>query len=236
MASTGVYWLPLLHMLEARGCAVALVKARHVKHVPGRPKTDRCDGRWRQKLHTYGVLAPSLRPPEDMCRLRRLLRHRDHLIQMPVKPMQHMPKALEHMPLHLHHVMRDVTGVTGRRLIRAMVAGERAPKRWATSRDSRIQATQDPMTTALEGDDRPAQVFTLTQSLALSDCTQQHIADCEQDIERGLSICDALVDPAEHPFPPPTTAQRRPQRNAPACDLRTHLSRIPGVDLTHVPG
>src|SRR5712691_3560011 len=223
MASTGVSWLPLLHMLEARGCAVALVQARHVKHVPGRPTTARCDGRWRHKLPTDGVWAPSLRPPEDLCRLRRLLRHRDHLLQMPVKPMQPMHKALEHVPLHLHHVMRAVTGVTGRRLLRAMVAGERAPQRWATSRDSRLQATQDPMTTALEGDDRPAPVGTLTQSLALSDCTQQHLADCEQDIERGLSICDALFFPADPPFPPPTPAQGRPQRNAPACALRTPL-------------
>ena len=85
MESTGVYWIPLFQILEARGFEVALVNARHVKNVPGRPKTDRFDCRWLQKLHTYGLLAPSFRPPEDMCRLRSLLRHRDNLIRMTVK-------------------------------------------------------------------------------------------------------------------------------------------------------
>src|SRR6266851_5946815 len=155
MESTGVSWIPLCQMLEARGFAVALVNARHVKHVPGRPKTDRLDGRRLPKLPPYGLLAPSFRPPEDLCRLRSLLRHRDHLLQRTVKPMQPMHKSLDHMPLHLHHVMSDVPGVTGRRILRAMVAGARDPKLFATSRDSRIQSTQDPIAKALEGDDRP---------------------------------------------------------------------------------
>jgi len=236
MESTGVYWIPLFQMLEARGFEVALVNARHVTNVPGRPKTDRFDCRWRQKLHTYGLVAPSFRPPEDICRLRSLLRHRDNLIQMTVKPIQHMHKSLDQMNLHLHHVMSDVTGVTGMRILRAIVAGERDPKLLATYRDSRLKSTQDTMTKALEGDYRPEHVFTLTQSLALYDFTQQHIADCDQEIERVLSTFDSLVDPEEHPLPPPTTAHRRPQRNEPAFDLRTHLSRITGVDLTHVPG
>jgi transposase len=69
MESTGVYWIPLFQILEARGFEVALVHARHVKNVPGRPKTDRCDCRWLQKLHSDGLLAPSFRPPEDICQL-----------------------------------------------------------------------------------------------------------------------------------------------------------------------
>src|SRR5712691_8532653 len=153
MESTGVYWIPLLQILEARGFAVALVNARHVKNVPGRPKTDRFDGRWRQKLHTYGLLAPSFRPPEDICQLRSLLRHRENLIRMTVKHMQHMHTSLDQMNLHLHHGIRDVTGVTGRRILRAMVAGERDPQVFATYRDSRIQSAQDTMAKALEGDE-----------------------------------------------------------------------------------
>jgi transposase len=72
--------------------------------------------------------------------------------------------------------------------------------------------------------------------LALYDFTQQQIADCDQEIEHVLSTFDALVDPAPHPLPPPTTTHRQPQRNEPAFDLRTHLYRITGVDLTQVPG
>ena len=128
MESTGVYWIPLLQILEARGFEVALVNARHVTNVPGRPQTDRFDGRWLQKLHTYGLLAPSFRPPEDICQLRSLLRHRENLIRMTVKHIQHMQKSLDQMHLHLHHVMSASTGVTGMRILRAIVAGERDPR------------------------------------------------------------------------------------------------------------
>ena len=236
MESTGVYWIPLFQILEARGFEVALVNARHVKNVPGRPKTDRFDCRWLQKLHTYGLLAPSFRPPEDICRLRSLLRHRDNLLQMTVKHIQHMQKSLDQMHLHLHHVMSDVTGVTGLRIIRAMVAGERDPRTLAQYRDYRMQSSEDTIAKALEGDYRAEHVFTLTQSLELYDFTQQQIAACDQEIERVLDTFESLVDPADHPLPPPTTAHRRPQRNEPAFDLRTHLYRITGVDLTQVPG
>jgi len=236
MESTGVYWIPLFQILEARGFEVALVNARHVKNVPGRPKTDRFDCRWLQKLHTYGLLAPSFRPPEDICQLRSLLRHRENLIRMTVKHIQHMQKSLDQMHLHLHHVMSDITGVTGMRISRAIVAGERDPRTLAQYRDYRIKSSADTMTKALEGDDRAEHVFTLTQSLELYDFTQQQIAACDQEIERVLATWDSQVDPDEHPLPPPTTTHRHPQRNEPAFDLRTHLYRITGVDLTQVPG
>jgi transposase len=236
MESTGVYWIPLFQILEARGFAVALVNARHVKNVPGRPKTDRFDCRWLQKLHTYGLLAPSFRPPEDICQLRSLLRHRENLIRMTVKHIQHMQKSLDQMNLHLHHVISDITGVTGMRIIRALVAGERDPHTLAQYRDYRIKSSADTIAKALEGDYRAEHVFTLTQSLELYDFTQQQIAACDQEIERVLATLGSQVDPDEHPLPLPTTTHRQPQRHEPAFDLRTHLYRITGVDLTQVPG
>src|SRR6266567_3801167 len=236
MESTGVYWIPLFQILEARGFEVALVNARHVKNVPGRPKTDRFDCRWLQKLHSYGLLAPSFRPPEDICQLRSLLRHRENVIRMTVKHIQHMHKSLDQMNLHLHHVISDITGGTGMRIIRAIVAGERDPRTLAQYRDYRIKSSADTIAKALEGDYRAEHVFTLTQSLELYDFTQQQIAACDQEIERVLSTLDSQVDPDEHPLPPPTTTHRQPQRNEPAFDLRTHLYRITGVDLTQVPG
>ena len=194
MESTGVYWIPLFQILEARGFEVALVNARHVKNVPGRPKTDRFDCRWLQKLHTYGLLAPSFRPPEAICQLRSLLRHRDNLIQMTVKHIQHMQKALDQMNLHLHHVISDITGVTGLRILRAIVAGERDPHTLATYRDYRIKSSEGTIAKALEGDYRAEHVFTLTQSLALHDFTHTQIAACDQEIERVLGTFDSLVD------------------------------------------
>src|SRR5262245_31326176 len=147
-----------------------------------------------------------------------------------------MQKSLDQMNLHLHHVISDVTGVTGMRIIRAIVAGERDPQTLATYRDYRIQSSEDTLAKALEGDYRPEHVFTRPQSLALYDFTHQQIAPGDQEIQRVLSTFASLVDPDEHPLPPPTTAHRQPQRNEPAFDLRTHLYRITGVDLTQVPG
>jgi transposase len=236
MAATGGDWMPLVHILEARGFAVALVKARHGNHVPGRPKTERFAGRWLQTWQTEGLWAPSCRPPADVCQLRRLLRHRDPLRRMTGTHLPPRQPSRAPMPLHWPHVLREVTGVPGRRLLRAMVAGERDPQPCATSRDSRMPSSEAPRATALEGDDRPAPGGTLTHARALDDWTPPHSAACAQDIARGLRPGDSLVDPDEHPFPPPTTAHRPPQRHEPAFALRPPLSRMPGVALTPVPG
>lgn len=236
MASTGVDWLPLVQRREARGCAVALVQARHVQHGPGRPTTERCDGRWLPRVPSDGVCAAACRPSADRCPLRSVLRHRDHLIRMTGQPMQHRHKALDHRHLPLHHGRRAVSGVTGRRMLRAMVAGERAPKRCATSRDARLPSRQDTRAQALEGEDRAAQRVPLTPSRALEDVPQPPIAAGAQDIARVLDPWASLGAPAPHPVPPPTTPPRQPQRHAPACALRTPLSRITGVDRTHGPG
>jgi hypothetical protein len=128
---------------------------------------------------------------------------------MTVKHMQHMPKALDHMHLPLHHVISDVTGVTGMRMLRAIVAGERDPQVLATYRDDRITSPQDPIAKALEGDDRSAHVCTLTQALALSDFTPQQLAACDQEIERVLGTFDSQVDLDA----PPSPHQRRPIGN-----------------------
>ena len=92
------------------------------------------------------------------------------------------------------------------------------------------------MAKALEGDYRPEHGCTLTQSLELDDFTQHPSAACAQAMEPVRDTFATLVDPVDHPLPPPTTAHRRPQSNAPALDLRPHLSRITGADLTQVPG
>lgn len=134
MASTGVYSMPLLHILAARGFAVARVPARPVNNGPGRPHTARCACRGLQTWPLYGVLAPSLRPPEAICQLRSLRRHRDHLRQMTVKHLQPRHQARDHMQRPLHHVLRDVPGVTGLRLLRASVAGARDPRTCAPYR------------------------------------------------------------------------------------------------------
>ena len=138
MESTGVYWIPVYEILEQHGFEVFLVNARDARHVPGR-KTDVSDAQWLQRLHAYGLLRASFRPQGDIAALRSYLRQRERLLDYAAAHIQHMQKALTQMNLQLHHVVSDITGVTGMRIIRAIVAGERDPNTLA-AHDSVRQA------------------------------------------------------------------------------------------------
>ncbi len=126
MEATGVYWIPVFQILEAKGLEVNLVNAHHVKTVPGR-KSDVLDCQWLQKLHTCGLLSASFRPHDQVCVLRSYIRQRETLIKEAATHVQRMQKALIQMNLQLHKVVSDMTGATGMVIIRAMVAGERNP-------------------------------------------------------------------------------------------------------------
>ncbi len=238
MESTGVYWIPLFQILETRGFEVCLVNARHVKNVLGR-KSDVADCQWLQYLHAVGLLRGSFRPPDAVCALRSLLRHRDTLVTYAAAHVQHMHKALTQMNLQLHHVISDLTGKTGLAIIDAMLAGERDPVTLAQLKDYRIKASTETIAKALRGDWRPEHLFTLRQALAAYRHYQQLITDCDQEAERMLRAFDTQVDPEEVPLPPSTSSHRKPQRNEArfaSGDLRTELYRILGVDLTQIPG
>src|ERR1700751_4453844 len=126
MESTGVYWIPVYEMLEQRGFEVMLVNARDAKHVPGR-KTDVSDAQWLQRLHSHGLLRARFRPKGEIAELRAYFRQRERLLDYAASHIQHMQKALTEMNLQLHHVVSDITGATGMRIIRAIIAGERDP-------------------------------------------------------------------------------------------------------------
>jgi transposase len=136
MESTGVYWIPLFELLEGCGFEVKLVDARHVKNVTGR-KSDILDCQWIQQLHTYGLLAGAFRPADELCVLRSYLRQREMLTQTASMHIQHMQKALQQMNLLLHNVVSDITGVTGMKIIKAILAGERDPQVLASHRDNK---------------------------------------------------------------------------------------------------
>jgi transposase len=121
MESTGVYWIPLYQILETHGFEVFLVNAHHVKNVPGR-KSDVSDCQWIQYLHSVGLLKASFRPPDEICVLRSLWRHREGLVQMAAEHIQHMQKALSQMNLQLHHVLSDIVGVSGTAILDAILA------------------------------------------------------------------------------------------------------------------
>ncbi len=235
MESTGVYWIPLYQLLERRGFAVCLVNARHVKNVPGR-KTDVQDCQWLQYLHSVGLLRASFRPPETVCAIRSLLRHRDNLVRLAAVHTQHLQKALNQMNLQLHHVISDITGVTGLALLEAILAGERDPAVLAGHRDRRIKASPETIAKALVGDYRPEHLFVLRQSLDTYRQYQRLIGECDAHVQALLDAFDSAIDPVAQPLPPATTPHRKPQGNAPRFDLRADLYRILGIDLTQVPG
>jgi transposase len=185
MESTGVYWIPLMQVLEARGVEVFLVNARYAKNVPGR-RTDVSDCQWLQYLHSVGLLRASFRPTSEVCAVRSLLRHRDGLVELASHHVQHMQKALDQMNLQLHHVISDITGTTGLAILDAVVAGERDVNKLAHLRDPRIRATKETIAKSLVGDYRPEHLFTLRQSVNLYRTYQTEIAECETEIQRFL--------------------------------------------------
>src|SRR3984885_11323106 len=142
MESTGVYWIPLFQILEKRGFEVCLVNARYYQNVPGR-RTDGPDCQWLRHLHSVGLLRASFRPADQVCALRSLVRHRETLIQSASGHVLRMQKALNQMNLQIHHVISDITGITGLRIIDALLAGEREPATLAKLRDHRIRASEE---------------------------------------------------------------------------------------------
>lgn len=233
MESTGVYWIPIYEILEKRGFEVYLVNARHVKNVPGR-KTDILDCQWIQQLHTYGLLRASFRPPEDICALRALVRHRDTMIRSSVAEVQRMQKALQQMNVKLTNVLSDITGVTGMSIIRDILAGERDSHKLAAHRDFRCKKSQDEIAKSLEGNYKPEHIFVLKQSLQARDFYQNQIKVCDVEIKEKYTAFEPKIDASEHPLIPGKHA--KPRGNEPDFDLRLYLYQMAGVDLTRING
>jgi transposase len=233
MESTGVYWIPIYEILEARGFEVNLVNARQLKNVPGK-KTDVLDCQWIQKLHTYGLLRASFRPPEEICSLRTLARHRTNLIRYRSAHIQHMQKAMQLMNIQLAQVVSDITGVTGMSIIRAIVEGERDPFVLAKFRQAGCARSADQIAKALEGHYRPEILFVLKQALAQYDFYDHQIQECDIKME---ALYDAFPAQDDNPgSPPPRPRRGKPRKNQAHFDLATSLYRMTGVDLTAIDG
>ena len=231
MESTGVYWIPLFGVLEDRGFEVMLVDPRRIKNVPGR-KSDVLDCQWLQQLHTYGLLSGAFRPEAEIRCLRSYLRQRSMLVRYASQHIQHMQKALTQMNVKLQHVISDVTGKTGLAIIEDIIRGERDAHKLAQHRDPRIKADQDTIARSLQGHWREEHIFELAQALELYRVYQGKIAECDGRIEATLEQFEQVVEGA----PPSKPGRIKKQKNAPAFDLRAHLYRITGVDLTRIDG
>lgn len=219
MESTGVYWIPIFEVLESRGLEVRLVNARHVKNVPGR-KSDVLDCQWLQQLHSFGLLEGAFRPSDEVCTLRGYVRQRSNLVRYAAAHIQHMQKAMAQMNLQLSHVIKDISGVTGMRIVRAIVAGERNPVALARLRDPRCKSTESTIARALHGNWRREHLFSLKQALELYDVYQAQVAACDREILEQLARFDGSDESG----------------GSPPVDLNAALQRISGADLTAIDG
>src|SRR5271167_1580778 len=234
MESTSVYWIPIFELLDARGFTVFLVNARDAKHVPGR-KTDVSDAQWLQRLHSFGLLRASFRPKGHIAELRAYVRQRERLLEYAASHIQHMQKALTEMNLQLHHVVADITGATGLRIIRAILAGERNPAVLARMRDRRCHATVETIEKALAGNYRAEHLFALEQALALYDTYQQKASACDARIEAVLKELSVRRGRKTGPLPSPRQNRSR-QQNSLLFDVRAALFALLGKDLTQING
>lgn len=235
MEATGVYWIPIYEILEARGVEVHLVNARHVKNVPGR-KSDVSDCEWLRELHSVGLLRGSFRPTDAIVALRAYLRHRQTLIESAGAYIQRMQKALVQMNVQLPLVVSDITGVTGLRILRDIVAGRRDPVQLAEHRDHRCRASTADIIAALTGNYRPEHVFVLQQNLELFDACQTRLAACDTAIEAHLQTLTAPLAAPTAPLPTPRVT-KKPRDNEPRFEIRTLLHQLTGgVDLTQIDG
>lgn len=229
MEATGVYWVAAYEVLRDRGLEVCLVDARATKQVAGR-KSDVSDCQWIQELHSYGLLKQAFLPSGEIATLRSYMRQRDRWVADAARAIQHMQQALELMNVKLSEVVRDITGVTGIRIIEAIVAGERNARVLSEHRDGRCAHSREEIARALQGSWREEHLFALEQALNHYRYLGQRIAACDLRIEEVLRRC--AVSEGE----PPGGGKRDGSPHPFAFDARTLCFRVAGVDLTAIDG
>jgi len=243
MQSTGVYWIALFDVLEARGFKICLANARHTKNLPGR-KSDVQESQWLLKLHTYGLLRDSFRPPDEIRALRSLWRLRDRHVKEAARTVQHMQKSMITMNVQLANAISDISGVTGQAIIRAILAGERNPAQLAKLRDRRIAATEEEVARSLQGNWREDMLFELRQAVDSYDFIQKQMAECDKRLRELMGALPAretkaavvTIEAAEKPVGKKKKKSGGTRKNVPRFDLQAELERVCGVDLTSIDG
>lgn len=245
MQSTGVYWIAVYEVLEQEGFEVYLVNARGTKNLPGR-KSDVQECEWLRKLHAYGLLRKSFRPPEAIRGVRTLWRLRERLVEEAGRAIQHIQKALTTMNVQLANAISDVKGVTGMAIVRAIVAGERDAQELAKLRDPRVKASKEEIAHSLEGNWQKEVLFELQLVVEAYDFHQQQIAQCDEKLQKYLAEMPEREWAGKEPektAPENTAKQRRKLQakrksndNRPKFDLGAELKRLMGVELRLIDG
>lgn len=233
LEATGVYSHVLFLTLLEAGFLVVVTSAKFTRQIQGRPKTDKRDCQWILRLHRHGLLPAIFQPDEATQTLRDFVRQRANLVRLGSHHVQRMQKALGLMNLKLTTVLEDVTGVTGLKIIRAILAGERDPVALAKLRDKRCKSRESEIATALDGRYRDEHVLELRCCLALWEKYLEMIAVVDESIARQLRSMkrQTLLPPL-----PLKKRVRGKRPHDPTFDVRTALYLILGVDLTRIEG
>lgn len=240
MEATGVYWLYIYEVLEAAGLEVVVVNGRHVQNVPGR-KTDMADCQWLATLHAHGLLRGGFVPPAEIRRLQDYQRLRaDHIVGA-ASQVQKMQQALERMNVKFHDVISNLTGVSGLKVVRAILGGERDPAQLLELCDEQIQKKKSAaVLESLRGCWKEEHLFALRQALELWEFFQKKIADCDRKLEKllqelaGPKLPKAGAGGSDLKLGPAKT----PGKNAPVIEkFQELLARVcGGRDVTQIPG
>jgi transposase len=233
LEASGVYGHVLFLTLLEEGFHVVLTAPQFARQIKGRPKTDKRDCQWIQRLHKLGMLPSVFQPDEATQTLRDYVRQRANHVRLSAQHIQRMQKALELMNLKLTKVLGDVTGVTGLKILRAILKGERDPKVLAKLRDRRCQHSADEIAQALDGRYRPEHVLELKLCLTMWEAYQKVIAQLDKAIAQHLRTMHVQSD---LPPLPPKTRKRGRKPHDPGFDVRTALYYVTGVDLTAIEG
>lgn len=228
--ATGVYWVPLYEILEERGLNPKLIDSRSISRKY--KKTDVVDCQRIRQLHAHGLLDGAFRPPAAMLPLRAFTRQRKMLIEYAADHIRHIQKALDLMNVKLHLVVSDTVGVTGLRIIEAILEGKHDPATLAALREPGCKASEQEFVKALTGNYREEHLFALRQAVELFKVYQTKIADCDGRIAKHLATFGKRHDPAK-PLPKKSKSRRK---NQPHFDARTLLYEMVGIDLIAVHG
>ncbi len=233
LEASGVYGHVLFLTLLEAGGSVIITAPQFTRQIKGRPKTDRLDCQWIFRLHRHGLL-PSVFQPDDATQtLRDFVRQRANLVRLSGHHIQRMQKALELMNLKLTNVVEDVTGHTGLRILRAILAGERDPQVLAKLRDRRCKKSEAEIATALEGRYREEHLLELRCCFHLWEQYLSMIADVDQSIAAQLR---RMTKTTSLPELPKRKHVRGRRPHDPKFDVRTALYLMLGIDLTELEG
>jgi len=244
MQSTGVYWIAVYDVLEQEGFEVYLVNARGTKNLPGR-KSDVQECQWLRKLHTYGLLRKSFRPPDQIREVRTLWRLRGRVLEDASRAVQHIQKALTTMNVQLANAISDVSGVTGMSIVRAILQGQRDPHELAKLRDPRIRASEEEIAHSLEGNWQRDVLFELQQVVEGYDFHRQQLATIDTELQKYMAalptrapVGEASVEVSKLSAKQrkKLKANRKSKDNRPTFDLGAELTRLMGVDLRLIDG